>query len=144
MNSKIQYGLEVYGHAGSTVIRRVQTQQKKALKILFNRDFRTRTEKLHCDLNLLTVKDTHHLSIAKFVHKQIHGKLPAIFNSYFIPSQTRTDNIIINQQTTERGKKSMEHFGATIWNKIPSNLKKIHDTKRFSKELKKIWVSVYR
>ena len=150
INSKIMYGIEVYGHTGMTVLKRIQTQQNKALKILFDKDFRTKTEKLHSDLQLLTVKDTQHLSIAKFVHKQVHNKLPDIFNNLFTPAQnihehdTRFQNIHINQQSTERGKKSMVHYGAVIWNNLPSYTRKINELKTFSKEVKKSYIAKYK
>ena len=103
--------------------KRIQTQQNKALKILFDKNFRTKTEKLHADLQLLTMKDTQHLSIAKFVHKHVHNKLPDIFNKYFTPAQNihehgaRCHKIHINQQSTE--------------------------LKTFSKEVKKSWIAKY-
>ena len=45
--SKIQYGIEVYGHAK---IRKIQTKQNQALKTLFNLDYRSPTLQQHHDL----------------------------------------------------------------------------------------------
>ena len=55
--SKIQYGIEVYGHAKTLYLRKIQTKQNRALKTLFNLDYRRPTLQLHHDLNLLLVKD---------------------------------------------------------------------------------------
>ena len=37
--SKIKYGIEVYGTANATQIKKVQVKQNRALKVLFNKDF---------------------------------------------------------------------------------------------------------
>ncbi len=50
---KIQYGIEVYGRAKTATIERVQTQQNRALKILYNKDYFTPNKNLHKDLKLL-------------------------------------------------------------------------------------------
>ena len=55
--SKIQYGIEVFGSASNTVLKRIQTKQNTALKILFNKDYYTSTNLLHADLGVLLVKD---------------------------------------------------------------------------------------
>ena len=47
--SKIQYGIEVYGHAKTSYLRKIQTKQNRALKTLFNLDYRSPTLQLHHD-----------------------------------------------------------------------------------------------
>merc|ERR1711874_833832 len=37
--SKIKYGINVYGHAGSTKINKIQTLQKQLLKVLSNKNY---------------------------------------------------------------------------------------------------------
>ena len=59
--SKIQYGIEVDGRACPTALEKGQTQQNGALKILYNRDFRSSTLSLHKDLNILLAKRHFHI-----------------------------------------------------------------------------------
>ncbi len=55
--SKIQHGIEVYGRANMTALKKVQTQQNRSLtlKILYNKDldYLTPTSTLHKELDLL-------------------------------------------------------------------------------------------
>ncbi len=45
-NTVSVYGIELYGQACLTQIKKVQMQQNKAIKILYNNDFRTPTIQL--------------------------------------------------------------------------------------------------
>ncbi len=67
--SKVQYGIEVYGRATITSLKNVQTQQNRALKILYNKYDLTPTKELHQDLQIILIQDIYKLSIAKFVYK---------------------------------------------------------------------------
>ncbi len=69
--SKIQYGIEVYGLASTSTLRKVQIQQNRALKILhnINKDYQTPTKSLHKELNLLLVEYIYKLGVLKFPPK---------------------------------------------------------------------------
>ena len=81
--SKINYGIEVYGHTSKSNINKIQSMQNKILKILYNKDCYTSTKQLHKELNLLMVQDIFNTSILNLVYKQANNKLPDIFNEYF-------------------------------------------------------------
>ena len=105
--SKIQYGIEVYSSAKDKWINKTQIKQNRALKVLFNKDFFTPTQKLHKDLDLLLVKDIGKLNTLKFVHRQRNNKTPSIFDNYFYweQGQTQTQHKTNTQpahQETER------------------------------------------
>ncbi len=70
IQSKIQYGIEVYGRANPSTIKKVQTQQNRALKILYNKDFLIPTKTLHKDLDILIISEIYKLNIAKFGYKK--------------------------------------------------------------------------
>ncbi len=112
--SKIQYGIEVYGKASITALRKVQTQQNRAIKILFNKDFLTPTHSLHKDIDILLVQDIFKLYILKFVDKQQKQLLPNIFNNFYITSKETH-----NYNTRQRGNLHV--------NKITKNKLKIYN-----------------
>ncbi len=62
--------MEAYGRGNATVMKKVQTQQNRAIKILFNKNYYTPTKILHKDLDILLIQDIYKLSIAKLVYKQ--------------------------------------------------------------------------
>ncbi len=101
--SKIQYGIEVYGRANKTVLKKVQTQNR-SLKILHNKNYFTPTIQLHRDLNLLLVRDIYKLGIAKFVYKHQTDTISEIFDNIFI-----VNNEIHNHNTRQSGNLHVEH-----------------------------------
>jgi hypothetical protein len=82
-NSKIENGIELYGSANSSLIKKLQIKQNRALKILYNLDFLTPTRKLHKDYKVLLIKDKYKLNVVKFIYKQQNNLLPESFNNYF-------------------------------------------------------------
>jgi len=82
-NSKIQYGIELYGSANQTLIKKLQVKQNRAIKTLFNLDFLTPTKQMHKDYKLLMVNDKYKLSIGKFAYKYQNNLLPEAFEHYF-------------------------------------------------------------
>ena len=77
--SKIKYGIEVYGTANATQIKKVQVKQNRALKVLFNKDFLTPTDSLHKELEVLKVKDINSTLPNLFTC----NKTPNIFKNFF-------------------------------------------------------------
>ncbi len=148
--SKIQYDIEVYGKALPTIIKKVQTQQNRALKILFSKDYYTPTKLLHKELNILLINDIYKLYILKFVYKHQNNNLPNIFNHYFILNnnihnhRTRQSNAIhIKQTSNKKGKDTIKYQGAVLWNSIPDAIRKAQTIKTFSKKIKKHLLSFY-
>ncbi len=68
--SKNQYGIEVYGQASTSALRKVQIKQNQGLKILHNKDYHTPTKSLFKELNLLLVEGICKFGVLKFVYKQ--------------------------------------------------------------------------
>ena len=50
INSRINYGIEVYGHCADEHLSKLQTLQNKLLKLLLKLDRRTNMNQLNCDL----------------------------------------------------------------------------------------------
>ena len=148
--SKIQYGIEVYGRATCTNIKKVQVQQNRALKILFNRDYFTSTSVLHKDLNILLVKDIYRQSIVKFVYKYNAENLPSIFDQMFSVNSMihnhntrQTKNIHSLNPINKLGESLTRHQGTVLWNSLPQELRQAETIKSFSKKFKKYILQNY-
>ena len=148
--SKIQYGLEVYGSAPATELRKLQTKQNNSLKILFNKDFYTPTYKLHKELGVLLVKDVYKLYLAKFVYKHQVGILPDIFDSYFVKNDyihryytRQTSNLHKPQSKNIYGGKTTKQRGVQIWNEFPAKLRQGVSVKSFARHAKKYIIQSY-
>ncbi len=148
--SRIQYGIEVYGKASSTTMKTVQTQQNRALKILYNRDFCTHTLFLHRDLNILLVKYIFKIDVLKFVYKQQNNLLPNIFNNFYTTNEDinshntrQREKIHLNKITKTFGQDTMKHVSTTYWNQIPTTFTQFKTVQKFCKIVKQHILSFY-
>jgi len=149
-NSKIQYGIELYGSANQSLINKLQIKQNRAIKTLFNLDYLTPTKQLHKDYKILMVSDKYKLSLGKFTYKQLNNLLPEAFENYFSiikdnhEHMTRRLNDIKSCKCkTELGKKSTKYQGATLWNETPTIIRNLGKLKSFSIETKKFLINQY-
>ena len=90
INSRINYGIEVYGHCADEHLSKLQTSQNKLLKLLLKLDRRTFTNQLHRDLSLLKVSDIHAVSLLCFVNKCRAARCPETFCKFLSSSANRT------------------------------------------------------
>ena len=133
----IQYGVEVYGNCGETVIRRLQTQQNKLLKILCQKDRTYGTNQLHKELKLLKCKDIYHYFVGIFVYKQQNYMLPEIFNKYYncnhnicVRHTRQSKDLYVPLFRTKVGQNSLRYTGAKLWNNLNENTQQANS--RFS------------
>ena len=140
--SRIQYGIELYGSACQKSLKKIQIKQNRALKVLFNKEFRTPTLEMHKELKLLMVKDIAKVNLLKFVHQQRNDALPDAFENYYSEVSThhsrdtrQKDNLHVNRETV-LGRKSTKYRGAVQWNSISKDIRNCQTTKCFAKNLK--------
>ena len=72
----------MYGTSSKTLMKKVQTKQNKAIKVLHNKNFFTHTTTLHKELNYPLVNHIEKINVSKFVHKQRNNKTPQIFEQF--------------------------------------------------------------
>ncbi len=118
--SKIQYGIEVYGQASTSTLRKVQIQQNRALKRLHNKDYHTPTKSLHKELNLLLIEDIYKLGILKFVY---------IFRQFYIENASihshntrQSHGLHVINPTNKFGQRRIIYQVTFLWNSIPVQL----------------------
>lgn len=148
--SKIEYGIEAYGKASCTALNKVQVQQNRALKILFNKDYFTHTQTLHKDLDKLLVKDIYKLSISKFVYKFKKELLPDIFDKTFISNSLMHQHNTRQKHSLHRfnpgnnlGELKISHQGSIFWNSLPLKVRESKSLKSFSNKVKKFHLEQY-
>ena len=148
--SRLQYGIELFGHTSKGQMKELQVLQSKAIKVLYRKDFRTPTKQLHKDCNILLVKDIQTLNILKFVFKQRIGKAPEAFNNYFTENNaihghnTRiSNNLHPTKPKTSYGKKGIKYHGAILWNSTNMRLRQLDTLKCFARNMKKSLLEGY-
>ena len=143
VNSRISYGLELYGACSSNLLNKLQTMQNKLLKVLYNLPFRTDTNELHAKLNLLKVKDIYEVNILKFVYESVNRISIAQFHDYFQYQNrihrhnTRNEhNLYPRRVRTKYGESRLEFTGSRLWNTLDDNIRSSKSLSIFKRSLK--------
>ena len=149
--SRIKYGITLFGHAGPTKLKKIQTLQNQLLKVLLRKDYRFSTNELHKSMDLLKINDIADQEILSFVHNYFSKKLPPVFDDYYstlaeqhqIDTRNGQNLLYIPNHVTNIAATSLKISGAKLWNHLVNNLKKIPKVKSFRKMLKTKIVSSY-
>ena len=142
--SRIKYGLLIYGSADNKIMLPLQTLQNKLVKVLLSRNYRTPTNEIHNDMEILKINDTYKLEVLSFVHNFINKKLPSVFDDYFRSLRdchtlnTRNAKYILRDPmyTTKIGRNSVKQKGVQFWNSTANSMKEISQLKSFKKAFK--------
>ena len=150
MISRLQYGIELFGHTSKGQMKELQVLQSKAIKVLYKKDFRTPTKQLHKDCKILLVKDVQKINTLKFVFKQRRGEAPEAFNNYFTENNAihghntrNSKNLHPTKPKTSYGKKGIKYHGAILWNSINLRLRQIDTLKCFARNMKESLLEEY-
>ena len=150
-NSKILYGIETYGSTTERNLKRIQIQQNRALKILFNMDIRTGTKSLHHKLQTLLVKDKRNLCLLKIPHQHIHmptnntnTQITFKQNTNIHEHNTRqTNQLHTPKYKTKIGQQTVENAAARLWNELPDRLQTMARPHRFKNHTKEYYLKQY-
>jgi len=148
--SRIKYGINIYGQAGSTKMLKIQTLQNQLLKVLSEKKYRYPTEKLHKELDLLLVKDIANQELLTFVYNYFSNSLPPVFDNYFEPfdhqygTRNGSSTIRVENHDTNMAAASVLVKGAKLWNNLPFCYKNITNRKNFRTKYKKDIINLYR
>ena len=143
--SRIKYGISLYGQAGTSKLKRIQTLQNCLLKVLTKKSYHFSTDKLHNSLDLLKVEDIAVQEVVTFVHNYFSNSLPPVFAGYFgtlfsqhgINTRNRTYLLMIDGHETDIAASSTKILGAKLWNKLDNSLKNIPNVKTFRVKFKR-------
>ena len=147
--SRIKYGINIYGQAGSTKMLKIQTLQNQLLKVLYEKKYRYPTEKLHKELNLLLVNDIANQELLTFVHNYYSDSLPPVFDNYFDPfdhpynTRYAPSSIRLRDHDTEMAAASVQVKGAKLWNDLNISYKNITKRKNFKTQYKQDIIKLY-
>ena len=146
----IKYGVELYGTCNDSLMKKLQTEQNKLLKILYAKGMRYSTNLLYTELKLLKCLDVHKLFVGVFVYKQQNRSLPKIFDNYYRQNSdicarsTRQSNELYTPLfRTKMGQKSLKYIGAKIWNSVNEITRKCVSLTSFKKEYTSKLISFY-
>ena len=128
--SRIKYGSIVSGQTTKENIEKIQILQNRLLKVLYKKNYRFSTNKLHKELAVLKVEDMIKQETLSFVYQYIHTKLPNVFSDYFLHRQNlhemieekRKRRFIIPRVNTKIGERTIKFSGTKLFNENAQEL----------------------
>ena len=137
IQSDLTYGVQAWGN-GNIVIK-LQTLQKRALRIINNKRYRGHTDPIFISENILKITDIHKLHVSLVMFDYYHKTLPKSFDHY-IPINNLATNTRINRQHNQiRTGKPRTHFSSKLplhnftklWNNLDYKIQNFKSRHKF-------------
>ncbi len=137
------YNIDVYGSACNKRMNKLQVQQNRSLKRLFQKHY-------SLEMKLLKVPAIkENVQIANMVYKHKQSILPPVFVNYFTWARelhARVTHIAnklhITQPKNENGITMIKYQGPYIWNKLPEAVTKSPRFPTFKRKLKQHYLEL--
>ena len=107
--------------------------QKKILRIISGKSYRSHTDPLFKTNNILKLSDLHKLNVLLFIHDSRTNKLPKSFDGIFIAQNRHEFNMMRHIPRTKFSSKCPIHHFPQTWNQIDRYLKSIESRSKFKK-----------
>ena len=150
INPDIDYGILLWGSAMKSLLKPIETLQRKAIRIVCNAPYNAHTNILFRQTKNLTLEDNYHLQLSKFTFEYYNNSLPLGLSNIFVRNHdihthgTRHHNDpFISSRKSAFACKSILHVGPKLWHDIPMHLKNIESAKNFTKSLKRDYIKQY-
>ena len=146
--SKLVYAIGAWGNLiTSSDIEKLYKLQKRAIRMICNKSYRSHTGPLFKKLNISTYPDEVKLENLRLLHRLNHDILPTPVKNLFENSkstvQTRSKNIIISKHNDSKYNSSFLVKSILYWNQLPLEMKLKNNTKMFVKKVRKLFIQEY-
>lgn len=125
--SRIKYGIIFWGLSPHMI--RIFKLQKRSLRNIYRLSSRQSCKSTFISKNILTVPSIYMMEIIIHVKTNLHNfQTNSVFHSY----ETRYSNsLTIPVHSTTLFEKSPNYIGLKLYNKLNTNIRQIHDLKKF-------------
>ena len=147
IHSHIMYGFLAWGNAKA--LNQIAIMQKRAIRIINRKAYRSHTDPLFRSENILKVNDLYTLQCGLFVFDFMHDNLPVSFTDFFPtnpdPNSRRAKHIprnVARPRTTFSANLPYHHF-PLIWNNIDYSTLSIASRHHFKQTVKSSLINMY-
>ena len=129
---QLDYCCTIWGNCGDDLLNKVVKLQKRAARVILDKDFDTPTSELFKELNWMTFPERIRYKKAILMYKLINNTSPEYLSSKFCIAHTTTDHelrsvnkckLLIPKPRIEFFRKSLSYSGPAIWNEIPVEIR---------------------
>ena len=119
----LQYCNLIWGMAGSVLTNKLQVTQNRAIRLLFEYDYRTPLRTIYNDLPLLKVSNIHKLEMGKLFFSQIHINNSLGIEIFSHSYHTRQQfSVRLHRISSDLSRRFVIFAGGFYWNSLPSEL----------------------
>ena len=131
----LQYGIAAWGFTSATNIKRIDTLQRKAIRLINMTKLSTNLDPIQKTLRIIKMSDLRDFEVAKFIHRMKSKRRPT--SEVFDPSFQATEEVhhYRTRQATqlkyynerpklETSKRSIGYTGRFGWNSLPLRIRK--------------------
>lgn len=142
--SRFIYGLEVYGVANKSVLNPLSISCNRILRALQEKPRRYSVSLLYSNFDTLCVQDIFKFLLLTLVYKSNNmiSSLPSVVSSMFVLNSsvhqhdTRSRSLIHRSHNFSTSSGSIVFFASSLWNILPSCIRKSESLFSFKKDLK--------
>ena len=147
----INNGILAWGNANKSDLNRLFLIQKKAIRIVTNSGFRSHTNALFLENNILKISDLYLFQLGQFMFKLNRNDLPDIFQDMFLKNSSvhhyptrQTDSYHLPLTRTLFAHRTLTFTGPNFWNSLKNEYKDAPSLNTFKRKLKKFLLSKYK
>ena len=149
IQSRLQYCIAVWGN--SNHVQKVLLIQKRAIRIINNKNYRHHTDPLFKANQILKITDLYKYHVSSFMYDFTHHFLPGSFERYIVVDTGNKYTIITRHHhhifktrpRTTFSSKLPNHNFVNIWNEIDENIKSCSSKVIFKLLLRKRYAALY-
>ena len=130
----LQYGIAAWGFTSATNIKRIDTLQRKAIRLINRTKLSTNLDPIQKTLRIMKTSDLRDCEVAKFVHRMKSKRTSEVFDPLFQATEEvhhyRTRQATRLKYYNERPKleTTKESIGCTgrfVWNSLPLKIRNL-------------------
>lgn len=136
----LDYCCTIWGNSTAESITSVIKFQKRAARLILDKDFDTPSVELFAELNWMTFPERVKFQKAILMFKTMNNLAPTYMNSLFHYTneihnrnlRSTTENLLyVPKPKCEIYRNSFAYSGSKLWNSIPQNIKSCHSVQQF-------------
>ena len=140
-----EFGTMTWGGVNATKLKGITNLQKKCVRNVAGKQFRSHTEPIFSSLKILKFTDLFKFNCSTFMHKLVLGKQPDSFQTMFTPldGANRTKKFLTSISKNNFISQFPTIFLPKIWKANSLELKNIPKHKSFKTDLQNFFISQY-
>ena len=136
----LDYCCTIWGNCNSSLENKIIRFQKRAARLILDKDFETPSQELFAELHWMTFPERVKYQKAVQIFKIFHNLAPVYLNDTFTHTSEVHDRLLrsssnmqlyLPKPNSELYKKSFAFSGAKLWNSLPNNVKDSDSLNKF-------------